>query len=139
MRLTNPNQRAPSKRTRSPLAVHIGQQFFKKRDAEKLTMREVAEAAGFSSAFICQLENGQSMPPPRLFSSSAVSTVSPSGTGSRDTKVSEPIRVDGKVYCCCCGGQVVRNQQPGPRDRYIAPAEGARAAAARSTRNAVVE
>lgn len=47
---------------RHSLAVHIGQQLLKLRQKCQVTMRDVADGTGLSNAFVCQIENGQSMP-----------------------------------------------------------------------------
>lgn len=49
-------------RAKSVLAKHIGQQLLKARQRHQMTMRQVADAAGLSNPFVCQIENGQSIP-----------------------------------------------------------------------------
>lgn len=44
------------------LAVHIGQQLLALRQEHQASMRGVADGTGMSNAFICQVENGQSVP-----------------------------------------------------------------------------
>jgi transcriptional regulator with XRE-family HTH domain len=44
------------------LAQHIGSQLLKLRQRDLMTMRTVADKTGISNAFVCQLENGQSVP-----------------------------------------------------------------------------
>jgi len=46
----------------SALSVHIGSVLLSLRQKQQVTMRQVADGAGLSNAFICQLENGQSSP-----------------------------------------------------------------------------
>lgn len=46
----------------SLLARHIGNQLLKARQRRQVTMRQVADSAGLSNAFVCQIENGQSIP-----------------------------------------------------------------------------
>ena len=43
----------------SPLACHIGIQLLKLRQKHQVTMREVGDQAGISTAYICEIENGQ--------------------------------------------------------------------------------
>lgn len=47
---------------RQALATHIGSRLLALRQAEGVTMRELGQKTGLSSAFVCQIENGQSMP-----------------------------------------------------------------------------
>jgi len=46
----------------SPLSVHVGGVLLSLRQKHQVTMRQVADGAGLSNAFVCQLENGQSSP-----------------------------------------------------------------------------
>jgi len=46
----------------SVLAKHIGKQLLKLRQKNQISMRSLSEIAGLSGAFICQIENGQSIP-----------------------------------------------------------------------------
>lgn len=46
----------------SKLAKHIGTQLLALRQKHQWTMRETAEVSGLSNPFICQIENGQSIP-----------------------------------------------------------------------------
>jgi len=46
----------------SPLAKHIGSQLLRAREKHQLTIRETAKRVGISNAFVCQIENGQSVP-----------------------------------------------------------------------------
>jgi transcriptional regulator with XRE-family HTH domain len=46
----------------SPLSVHIGSVLLSLRQKHQVTMRQVADGAGLSNAFVCQVENGQSSP-----------------------------------------------------------------------------
>lgn len=48
-----------------PLAIHIGGQLLKQRQRHQVTMRALAAATGISNTFICQIENGQSVPTAR--------------------------------------------------------------------------
>ena len=48
-----------------PLAMHIGKQLFRCRQKHQLTMRDVAGKCGLSTTFICQIENGLSVPSAR--------------------------------------------------------------------------
>ena len=54
--------RKADQRAGSVLAKHIGQQLFKCRQKHQMTMRQTGEAAGLSNPFVCQIENGQSIP-----------------------------------------------------------------------------
>lgn len=49
-------------RTGNKLALHIGGQLLKARQKHQMTMRETSEKSGLSMAFICQVENSQSIP-----------------------------------------------------------------------------
>lgn len=49
-------------REHNVLAKHIGGQLLKVRQKRQLTMRAMADLAGLSATFVCQLENGQSIP-----------------------------------------------------------------------------
>lgn len=44
------------------LAAHIGQRLLGLRQDRQVSMRCVADGTGLSNAFICQIENGQSVP-----------------------------------------------------------------------------
>jgi len=46
------------KEPQSELTAHIGSQLFKLRQKRQIPMRTVAEEAGLSAAFVCDLENG---------------------------------------------------------------------------------
>jgi len=61
LRITWHGQKA-TQRNGSVLAKHIGQQLFKQRQKKQITMRSLAELSGISNPFICQIENGQSIP-----------------------------------------------------------------------------
>lgn len=50
------------KNVRSKLSVHVGIRLNKLRDKYHMTMRAVSDKTGLSCAFICQVENGQSLP-----------------------------------------------------------------------------
>ena len=51
-----------SQRADSVLATHIGKQLLKMRQKHQMTMRKLSETSGLSNPFICQIENGQSIP-----------------------------------------------------------------------------
>jgi transcriptional regulator with XRE-family HTH domain len=53
---------ASKRKSSSPLAAHIGAKLLAARQAVGVTMRTVATGTGISNAFICQIENGQSVP-----------------------------------------------------------------------------
>jgi transcriptional regulator with XRE-family HTH domain len=57
MRLSS-THRAPAR----PLAEHIGRRLLLLRDAERWTLREVAERSGLSTSFVCEVENGHCFP-----------------------------------------------------------------------------
>ena len=44
------------------LSRHIGEALLTMRQEHAVTMRDVADGAGMSNAFVCQVENGQSLP-----------------------------------------------------------------------------
>lgn len=50
------------KPSRGSMAVHVGRQLAALRERDQLTMHAVHERTGLSNAFICQVENGQSLP-----------------------------------------------------------------------------
>jgi transcriptional regulator with XRE-family HTH domain len=50
------------RKIRSPLAAHIGSRLLALRQKHGCTMRDVADGAGLTNAFVCQVENGQSCP-----------------------------------------------------------------------------
>jgi transcriptional regulator with XRE-family HTH domain len=51
-----------AKQPRSDIAAHVGCQLHKLRQLKQKTQREVADGAGLSTAFVCEIENGQSCP-----------------------------------------------------------------------------
>lgn len=46
----------------TPLAQHIGRVLLDLRQRDQVTMRQVADGAGISATFVCDLENGHSSP-----------------------------------------------------------------------------
>ena len=50
------------KETKGPLAVHVGQQLLKLRAKHQLSLKALSEASSISCAFLCDVENGRSMP-----------------------------------------------------------------------------
>lgn len=50
------------KQPRSKMAVHVGKQLHALRERDQVSMRAVADGTGLSNPFICQVENGQSIP-----------------------------------------------------------------------------
>ena len=57
-----PRRSGQSPKSRERLAVHIGQKLLALRQRDLLTIRAVGDRCGLSNAFICQMENGDSMP-----------------------------------------------------------------------------
>lgn len=51
-----------SSKTGKKLCRHIGDKILVQRQLNGATMRDVAGGSGLSNAFVCQLENGQSLP-----------------------------------------------------------------------------
>jgi len=49
-------------KTGSKLSQHIGDQLLKARRKRDVTMRQVADGAGLSPTFVCDLENGRMSP-----------------------------------------------------------------------------
>ena len=58
MRIIKPN----TKPLGSSLTCHVGERLFRLRQLNQMTMRTVAEGAGLSVAFVCEVENGRACP-----------------------------------------------------------------------------
>ena len=58
MRITKPS----TKPRGSDLTRHVGERLFRLRQLNQMTMRTVAEGAGLSVAFVCEIENGHACP-----------------------------------------------------------------------------
>jgi len=55
-------QRESADADRDKVCSHIGQQLHRLRRERRVSMRAVADGTGLSTAFVCQIENGRSMP-----------------------------------------------------------------------------
>jgi len=55
-------KRKPHSGEAGQLAAYIGERVHSLRQEKQSSMRDVANGSGLSVAFICQIENGQSMP-----------------------------------------------------------------------------
>ena len=55
-------RKKPAPGKRGEIATHVGKRIHQLRQEQQVSMRAVANGTGMSNAFICQLENGQSVP-----------------------------------------------------------------------------
>jgi transcriptional regulator with XRE-family HTH domain len=54
--------RKPESTERGHLAAYVGKRLHELRQEHQVSMRSLANGTGLSNAFICQVENGQSVP-----------------------------------------------------------------------------